>query len=118
MVMIKRLLRIGVFITLMSVGLLQSSSLALATGPPSLAHSEYEKNSCKVACHVTLNNREDRIDAEEDEPDDLKTTDFPRTNVALTYTGVGLLTENSIWKNSSWVPPDITLMSGAYSVSL
>ena len=118
MVMIKRLLRTGVFLTLLSVGFLQSSSLALAIGPPSPAHSEYEKNSCKVACHATLNNREDRLDAKEDEPDELKTIDFPRTTVALTYVGVGLLTENSIWKNSSWVPPDITLMSGAYSVSL
>lgn len=109
---------IGTFLTLVVFGLVHVSPAMASSMPHPSGHSDHGAVSCQVACQATPQNQEDELGIEAKEKDDKKDPVPIAGEIELIDSGVGLLRENQIWKQSSWVPPDLLLQSGAYSTSL
>jgi len=117
--MLKRLIGYsGTFLAFIALGLVHISPAAAISISNHSSHNDHKAVSCQVACQTTPQRKEDRLYVEDNEKDDEKDTILAFNEVALADSGVGLLKENAIWKQSSWVPPDLLLESGAYTTSL
>ena len=117
--MLKRLISYsGTFLAFVLLGLVHLSPAVGAGMPSPSGHGDHGTISCQVACQATPQRQEDKLNSENNEKDDEKDTSLAFNEVELINSGVGLLRETAIWKQSSWVPPDLLLQSGAYSTSL
>lgn len=111
---------LGIIFTVGMLGIVHIySPVARGLSSHTTSHSQHVSDSnCQVACQAT-------VDKRKDQPSDLKDQDDTPTpkplyfnTVAIETIGVGLLQDGALWRQSSWMPPDITLLSGHYSSSL
>ena len=76
--------------------------------------------SCQTVCQAVLDRRKNQptnIEQQDDDPF-AGVLVFPGQNIGIEMLGVGLLQDGAVWRQSSWVPPDIPLLSGYYSTGL
>lgn len=76
--------------------------------------------SCQTVCQAVLDRRKNQpadIEHQDDEPSK-EASAFPVQNISIEAMGIGLLYDGRIWQQSSWLPPDIPLLSGYYSTGL
>lgn len=119
-VMLKRFMTsISAIFAIVALGVIHVSSPVVSASSHVASHSQHATdNGCKVVCQATVNKQKNRT------PDNQKHDEIPSpyfvdfNTVQLTHVGVGLLTSNRIWLESSWIPPDLILLGGAYSTSL
>jgi hypothetical protein len=80
--------------------------------------SHQNSSSCQTICQTPLSKQKNKL-AENKDEDDVPET-YPQALEGLTssFLTSNLLKENELWKQSSWTPPDIVLLSGSYSTTL
>gem|GEM_PF-5886606 len=90
-----------------------------STSSHSSTHSTHISDStCQTACSMTVNKHKDKLRK------DVKNKKAPQplyvhlNNVSIQSLGNGIYPPNQVWIQSSWVPPDIVLLSGYHSSGL
>lgn len=85
----------------------------------SSSHSQHTPNSsCQSICQANVNNLKVKILKDSDR--DKKPYDYTLIHKSsrVSLLEEGLLTSSRLWLQTSWMPPDIALLSGYYSTSL
>lgn len=119
-VMFKRYTSIvGIMFVVAVLGIIHTSSPVVRSLTIQGSHAQHTADTtCQVACQVTVNRHKNKS------PGTKKDNEAPEPKFAFMGTlpietvGVGLLTDTALWRQSSWLPPDTTLLSGYYSSSL
>lgn len=111
---------IGIIMTVLMLGVVHIySPVARGLSSHTTSHSQHTTDAtCQVACQATVDKQKNRLSAVKDQDDNPSPKPLYFNTVAIEAVGVGLLQAGALWRQSSWVPPDITLLSGHYSSSL
>ncbi len=119
--MIKRyFIRIGIFLSvamLVMVHIYSPVARSLSSHSPSHSH-HVSDSSCQLVCQATVDKRKNHPSELKDQDDMPISKPLYFNAVAVEMMGVGLLQDGTLWRQSSWLPPDITLLSGHYSSGL
>ena len=110
---------IGIVFTVAILGIVHTYSPVARSISPHSSHTQHTADaSCQVACQAT-------VDRQKNKPSNMQKDDtapeptFAFNNaIPIEIMGVGLLQDSALWRQSSWVPPDITLLSSYYSSGL
>jgi hypothetical protein len=111
---------IGIIFTVVMLGVVHIySPVARGLSAHTASHSQHASDStCQIACQATVDKQKNRPSSVKDQDDNPSPRPPYFNTVAIEAMGVGLLKAGTVWRQSSWVPPDITLLSGHYSSSL
>lgn len=85
----------------LALGVVHVAPAIASSMPSSSGHNHHSALSCQTACQVTPQKPEETITHDEDDKDDDKDVTFAFNEVELINSGVGLLRESAIWKQSS-----------------
>jgi hypothetical protein len=114
----KHLVIIGTIFTAALFGLVHIYT-PVAQGLSSHSHSQHARDSsCQTLCQVAHEKQKIRTSVQDEQDKDPLSGPLYFNATAIDAVGVGLLRDGVIWRQSSWIPPDITLLSGHYSSSL
>ena len=80
--------------------------------------SHFTNSSCQTVCYAAMGGQQGKLHSVKK----FKKTPVPEyahlNQVAIDKLGIGLLQPSSLWRQSSWVPPDIVLLSGHHTTDL
>lgn len=117
----KYAIQLGIIFTAITLSFIHISTpvaSAISTHHSS-SHSQHSPNtSCQSICQANINKL--KIKIQKDSQRDTEPYDFIATNNSLDISLLedNLLKSNKLWLQTSWIPPDIALLSGYYSTSL
>lgn len=111
---------IGVILMVLMLGVVHIySPVARAVSPPIGMHAQHSGDpTCQVACQATIDKQKAKSTTVKEQDDTPSPKPLYYNTIAIETIGVGLLQPGTLWRQSSWLPPDITLLSGHYSSSL
>lgn len=110
----------GAIFTATLVGLIHIyTPLAQALSSHSQSHGKHISDaSCQTLCQVTHEKQKVKTSTLKQQDREPSLKPLYLSDLAIEISGVGILSADSLWRESSWVPPDIALLSGYYSTSL
>ena len=110
---------IGIVFTVAILGIVHTYSPVARSFSPHGTHAQHVADTnCQVACQATVDrqkNKPSNIQKDDKAPEP---TFVSLNTISVEAMGIGLLQDGVLWRQSSWVPPDIALLSGYYSSSL
>lgn len=110
---------IGIIFTVAILGIVHTYSPIARNLLNHTAHVQHGADpSCQIACQATVDRQKNKPSDTKKEEDDPSPKLAYINTIPIEIMGVGLLQEGSLWRQSSWLPPDIPLLSGYYSSGL
>ena len=101
------------------VGVAHSSVTSATELSAGFSHSQSKNNApCQPTCHSDLNQQYARPVAFKKKDREPQPHPNQMNSVDAEFLTDDLVSENLLWKSTSWNPPDLVLLSGRYSTSL
>ena len=106
-------------IAIAGIGFVHAYTPIASASTHTASHPQHASdNGCKVVCQATLAKHKKQAFYSQKRETDAKPYFAHFNDVKLSNINDGLLGANHIWRQSSWIPPDTVLLSGAYSTGL
>lgn len=101
------------------LGFVHAYTPIVSASTHTVSHSQHTgDNGCKVVCQATMTKHKKQASYQQKRDADPVPYFAHFSSTKLVNIDNGLLSANHIWRHSSWIPPDIILLSGAYSTDL